>query len=174
MRVRTHCTRGIHHVYKPGISSCYPSALSPSSWIPSISPMPLERSDAILDLSDPNIALGLHKRRPTERLLENGDPLACKKGRRAQASTGVMVSDGSVDKDKLKPSLISPLMPLSSQLTGPTDSAEDSNDAVIVVDDSNEEGSEMEVTDKDNDAKLSMCLTTLDYIHQLISELARL
>ena len=41
--------------------------------------MPLKRSDAILDLSDPNIVLGPCKRHPTERLLENGDPLVCKK-----------------------------------------------------------------------------------------------
>jgi len=50
--------------------------------------MPLERSDAFLDLSDPNIVLGPRKRRPTERLLENGDPLACKRVR-----TDMAVSD---------------------------------------------------------------------------------
>src|SRR5260221_5075309 len=43
--------------------------------------MPLERSDAILDLSDPNIVMGPRKRRPTERLLDNGDPLVRKKAR---------------------------------------------------------------------------------------------
>ena len=90
-------------------------------------------------------------------------------------STNVTVSNGSADTDKLKPSLTSPLIPSSSQLTGPTDSTEDTNDKAIKVDDdSDNEGSEMEATDEDDDAKLSMCLTTLDYIGQLISELARL
>jgi len=41
--------------------------------------MPLQRSDAILNLSDPNIVLRPCKRRPTECLLENWDPLASKK-----------------------------------------------------------------------------------------------
>jgi len=124
--------------------------------------MPLERSDAILDLSDPNIVLGQRKRRPTERLLENGDPLACKKGRKVLISTDVTVSDGSADTDKLKPSSTSPSIPSSSQSTGPTDSAEDTNDEAIEVDDDgDDEGSEMEATDEDDDAELSTCLTTL-------------
>ena len=41
--------------------------------------MPLERTDAILDLSDPSIVIGPRKRHPTERLLENGDPLVYKR-----------------------------------------------------------------------------------------------
>jgi hypothetical protein len=135
--------------------------------------MLLERSDAILDLSDPNIVLGPCKCRPTEHLLENGDPLACKKGRKVLTSTDVTVSDGSADTDKLKPSLTSPSIPSSSQSTGPTDSAKDTNDKAIEVDDdSDDEGSKMEATNEDDDAKLSTCLTTLDYIGQLISELA--
>jgi hypothetical protein len=104
--------------------------------------MPLERSDAILDLSDPNIVLGPRKCRPTEHLLDNGDPLACKKGRRVHISTGVTVSDDSVNRDKLRPSSASPSMPPSSQLTTLTDSAEDSHDKVIAVGDSDKEGSE--------------------------------
>ena len=44
-----------------------------------ITPIPLERSDIILDLSDPNLAVGPRKRRPTERVLENGGPLVRKK-----------------------------------------------------------------------------------------------
>jgi hypothetical protein len=115
--------------------------------------MPLERSNAILDLSNPNIVLGPRKHRPTERLLDNRDPLACKKGRR------VTVSDDSVNRDKLRPSSASPSMPPSSQSTALTDSAEDSHDKAIVVGDSNKEGSERcesEVTDEDDDAELGM------------------
>jgi hypothetical protein len=122
--------------------------------------MPLQRSDAILDLSDPDIILGPRKRHPTKRLLENGDPLACKKARRNQAS----IADVS-DKEKL--SLCS--MPLSSHpidtmppptlSTCPTNDTESGNDEAsdgvqaIVVNNSNEE----EATDKDDDAELGMC-----------------
>jgi hypothetical protein len=137
--------------------------------------MVLERSDAILNLSDPNIVLGPCKYHPTKCLLENRDPLACKKGRKVLTSTDVTVSDGSVDTDKLKPSSTSPSIPSSSQSTSPTNSTEDTNnEAIEVDDDSNDEGSEMEATDEDDDAELSTCLTTLDYIGQLISELAQL
>jgi hypothetical protein len=61
--------------------------------------MPLERSDAALDLSDPNVILGPRKRRPTERVLENGDPLACKRARHAKESTAVTVSNARTDKE---------------------------------------------------------------------------
>ena len=61
--------------------------------------MPLERSDAALDLSDPNVILGPHKRHPTERVLENGDPLACKRARQAKESTAVTVSNARTDKE---------------------------------------------------------------------------
>lgn len=61
--------------------------------------MPLERSDAFLDLSDPNIVLGPRKRRATECLLENGDPLAYKKNKADHVSTGMTVSSASADKD---------------------------------------------------------------------------
>jgi hypothetical protein len=119
--------------------------------------MPLERSDAIHDLSDPNIILGPCKRHLTERVLENGDPLACKKGRKVRVST----ADVLADKEKLTVDT----MPQLSQLTRPTDSTESgdnqpdqASDGVwaIVVDDSDDEGSdEREVTDEDDDAELS-------------------
>jgi hypothetical protein len=126
--------------------------------------MPLERCDAIPDLSDPNIILGPRKHCPTECVLENGDPLACKKGRRAHAST----ADVSADKEGL---------------TIDTDSAESSDDQasggiqVIVVDYSNDEGSkEREVTDEDedNNAELGTWSDTQEIIRQLIDKLVRL
>jgi hypothetical protein len=53
-----------------------------------ISSMSLQRSEAIPDLlSDPNIVQGPRKRRPTERVLENGDPLARKKAKVPSVST---------------------------------------------------------------------------------------
>jgi len=61
---------------------------------------PLKRSDALLNLSDPNIILGPHKRCATEHLLENGDLLAWKKKKVDNASTGMTVSSASTDKDK--------------------------------------------------------------------------
>ena len=126
--------------------------------------MPLERSYAILDLSDPNIVLGPRKRRPTERVLENGDPLA-KKARNMHASTSVTVNDvadASADKGKRTLSTMPPAPP-SSQSTHPTDSAESSDDQdsdrvqAIVVDDDDKKGSdEGDVTDEDDDAELGM------------------
>ena len=121
--------------------------------------MPLERSDAIPDLSDPNIVLGPCKRHPTEHVLENGDLLACKKGRKVYTSTADVLA---ADKERLTVDT----MPQSSQLTRPTDSTESgdnqsdqASDSIqaIVVDDSDDEGSdEREVTDESNDAELSM------------------
>ena len=143
-------------------------------------PMPLERSDAIPNLSDPNIVLGPRKRRPTERLLENGDPLVCKKARR----------NSNKEKHTL-PSMPPPTHPmhtvpnprwatLSSEsmlpLTHPLcttpnrqaiDHTESSDDGTsdgaqaIVVEDSddmnNDWGSdEGETTDEDDDAELGM------------------
>ena len=61
------------------------------SCIPNPPTMPLERSDALLDLSDPNIVLGPCKHCATECLLENGNPLAYKKSK--------AVSSASADKD---------------------------------------------------------------------------
>jgi len=66
--------------------------------------MLLERLDALLDLSDPNIVLGPHKCRATEHLLENGNPLAYKKSK--------AVSSASADKDN-HTSLLSLMPPLT-------------------------------------------------------------
>jgi hypothetical protein len=132
-------------------------------------PLPLERSDAILDISDPNIILGPYKHRPTEHLLENGDPFASKKVR-MHMSTTVAVSK-SLSSMPLSDCLI--LMPLSSPSTYPTDSAESNDDqssdsaqAIMVDDDSNEEGSdnsdEGQATEEDDDAELGMWFNILD------------
>jgi len=51
--------------------------------------MLLERSDAFLELSDPNIILGPYKCHPTEHVLENGDPLTHKRARNMDVSTDV-------------------------------------------------------------------------------------
>ena len=74
--------------------------------------MPLERCDAILDLSDPNIVLGPRKRRATERLLENGDPLAWKK-KKMDLSTDATVSNAHADEGGHTSSLVSPQAPLA-------------------------------------------------------------
>jgi hypothetical protein len=124
--------------------------------------MPLERCDAIPDLSDPNIVLGPRKRRPTKRVLENGDLLACKKGR-AHAST----ADVSADKEGL---------------TIDTDGTESSDDQAsggiqaIVVDNSDDEGSEEREVDEDedDDAELGTWSDTQEIIRQLIDKLVRL
>jgi len=60
-------------------------------------PMPLEQSNALLNLSDPNIIIGPHKHHATERLLENGNPLVWKKNK--AVPTGMTVSSASADKD---------------------------------------------------------------------------
>ena len=110
--------------------------------------MPLERSDAILDLSDPNIVLGPRKRCPTERLLENGDPQACKKMRLDHLSTSVTVSTACADKGDLTLPLMPPLTHPTHPAPGPrpaTDHTEGSDDKhsngaqAIIVEDSNEE-----------------------------------
>jgi len=132
--------------------------------------MPLERSNAIPDLSDPNIVLGPRKRRPTERILENGDPLTYKKAKK----DNVIISHACVDKGNCTSSL----MPLPTHLThtvphamGAADNAEHNNDRsstgalgnkVIMVEDSDGEeddwGSDKEATtDEDDDAELGTC-----------------
>ena len=133
--------------------------------------MPLERSDAILDLSDPNLVLGPRKRRATERVLKNGDPLAKKKqnDNMSPGNTGTIVSNASVDKGKHTPSLI----PVPAQLThailhakGATNNTKGSGtrtsggaQAIIV-----EDGNNGATTDKDDDAELGMFSITLVYI----------
>jgi hypothetical protein len=139
--------------------------------------MPLERSDAILDLSDPHLILGPHKHRPTERLHENGDPLACKKKRKVNVSppgdAGISVSNAcadSADKGKhisspvLPPTQLAHIAPNPSQATNHTERSNlgTSNGAwAIVVDDSDEdeidERSDGGVTEEDDDAELGMC-----------------
>ena len=126
-------------------------------------PLPLERSDAILDLSDPNIVLGPCKHHPTERLLENGDPLACKK---ARTDMSTAMADLAVSRSSsISRSVHTTPMPSSSPLTCSTDPAQSSDDQssdgaqVIMVDDnSDEEGSddsnEGEVTEEDDEAEL--------------------
>ena len=81
--------------------------------------MPLERSDAIVNLSDPTMVVGPCKRRPTERLLENGDPLTCK---RARNSAAVTVRNASTDKENWSSSPMPPptRMPPSAHLAHPT------------------------------------------------------
>ena len=138
--------------------------------------MPLERHNAVLDLSDPNIVLGPRKRRATERLLENGDPLALKKKRSDQVSpgdAGMTVSNASAGSaDKGKHTL--PPRPLSTQLTHTMPRAREAtnngesngngtSDAAraIVI----EDGDEGVTTDEDDDAELGVCSTTSVYLH---------
>ena len=66
------------------------TTLNPFSAISSpLPPMPLDQSDACLDLSDPNIVLGPCKCHPTEHLLKNGDLLFQKKVRKVSAAVAV-------------------------------------------------------------------------------------
>jgi len=102
--------------------------------------MPLKRSDAFLELSDPNIILGPHKHHSTECVLGNGDPLACKRARNVDVSTDVStattVSNASRDKENHRLSLMAPLTHLthttspltSSQSTCSTNSTKSGND----------------------------------------------
>jgi hypothetical protein len=110
--------------------------------------MPLDRSDPLLDLSDPAIILGPQKCCPTECVLENGDPLVCKKARKMDAST--------VEKPESLTHLIH-TTPLPSQsidsTEGDCDQSSDGTQA-IVIDDSNERSNRGEVTDEDDDAEL--------------------
>ena len=113
--------------------------------------MPLQRSDAILDLSDPNIVLGPRKRCPTERLLENGDPLVCKKAKHSLPSVPTPT-----------PLMLVDTIPNPGQTTDQTKSSDDGasgEDQAIMVEDSDEaesngEGVEGETTDEDEDAGL--------------------
>lgn len=138
-------------------------------------PMPLERSDAILDLSDPNIVVGPRKHRPTKRLLENGDPQVCKKMRLDHLSTSMTVSTASADKGDLTLPLMPPLTHPTHPAPGPrpaTDCTEGSDDKhsdgaqAIVVEDSDKEESdegsdEGTTTEEDDDAELGACSINL-------------
>ena len=123
--------------------------------------MPLQRSDAIANLSDPNIILGPRKRRPTKRLLENGDPLVYKKAK-----------DNSIKENYTPSSMPTPThlahtVPNPERTTADAASSDysderSSNDVqAIMVDDCDEAGSdgetiEGEPTDEDDDTELGM------------------
>jgi hypothetical protein len=117
----------------------------------SVALMPLQRSDMILNLSDPNIVLEPHKHCPTECLLKNGDLLVCKKAKHSLPS---MLT--------LTPPTPANTIPNPRQTTDQTESSDDSasgEDQAIVVEDSdkaesNREGVEGETTDEDDNAEL--------------------
>jgi hypothetical protein len=127
--------------------------------------MPLERSYAVSDLSNPDIVLGPRKRRPTERLLENGDPLVCKKKKVVHALSSMPPPAHPTDT-----------APNPGQTTGRTESGDDrasNGTQVITVDseegdeeggDEEEGGSDKEAsTDEDDDAELGAC-SVLQYL----------
>ena len=139
--------------------------------------MLLERSDAILDLSDPNVVLGPRKRRPTERLLGNGDPLVCKKKKKDQGdvSTGVTVSSATDNGNHILSSMPLPLPPsLMNQAHTALNMGQNTNHTqshgaqAIVVDDDDEESLESNgddedkgaTTEEDDDAELCTCPST--------------
>ena len=104
--------------------------------------MPLDRYDAIPDISDPSIIIGPRKCHQTERVLENGDPLTYKRARKTHVSTPVTATNASrpsADKENLT------MLTLSSM---PQSTCPDSNEG------GDERGGE--VTDEDEDAELSM------------------
>jgi hypothetical protein len=121
--------------------------------------MPLQRSDAITDLSDPYIILGPRKCHPTERLLENGDPLIYKKAR-----------DNSIKENYTSSSMPTPthlthIVPNPERTTTDAVSSDCSDERTsddtqaIMVDDNDEAGSdretvEGETTDKNDDTEL--------------------
>jgi len=115
--------------------------------------MPLKRSNAILDLSDPNLVLGPRKHRPTECLLENRDLLVCKKARNN--------SNKEAHTLLLMPPPTHPMhtMPNPGQATNRAESSD--NKTAIVVEDSDEAESDVgsdagETTDEDDKAELGM------------------
>ena len=139
--------------------------------------MLLERSDAILDLSDPNVVLRPRKRCPTERLLGNRDPLVCKKKKKDQGdvSTGVTVSSATDNRNHILSSMLPPPPPpLTNQAHTTLNVGQNTNHAqshgaqAIVVDDDEEESLESDgddedegaTTEEDDDAELCMCPST--------------
>ena len=135
--------------------------------------MLLERSDAILDLSDPNVVLGPHKRRPTECLLGNGDPLVCKKKKKDQGdvSTGMTVSSATDNGNHI---LSSMPPPLTNQAHTALNAGQNTNHAqshgaqAMMVDNDEEESLESDgdnedegaTTKEDDNAELCMCPST--------------
>ena len=139
--------------------------------------MLLERSDAILDLSDPNIILGPCKHHCTECLLGNRDPLVCKKKKKDQGdvSTGMMVSSATDNRNHILSSMPPPpLLPLMNQAHTALNAGQNTNHTqshgaqAIVVDDNEEESLESNgddedegaTTEEDNDAELCTCPST--------------
>jgi len=104
-------------------------------------------------------------------MLENGDPLACKRARKVHVSTAETLTNASRDKENHgdRSSSMAPLTQLTRQ-SHPTNSTESGNDQTsdgaqaIVLEDSDEEGSNEEgdggdsgeATDEDDDAELGM------------------
>jgi hypothetical protein len=130
--------------------------------------MPLDRTDAILDLSDPNIVVGPRKRHTTKHVLENGDPLAHKKVRKESAAVTVS-SDAPSHMENPTVSSMPPPTESTPRPTRPTlatrpsnmhaavsadsdEGASESSDGAraIVVEDSDENAA----TDEDDDAEL--------------------
>ena len=152
--------------------------------------MQLERSDAFLDLSDPNIVVGPRKRRPTERLLENGDPLACKKVKKHAKDLENMEKHTPLSMPPPTPVADATLAGQARQTMhsaeSTVDRARDEAEAIVVEDTDEENHSankggvqnddvdEGETTDEDDDSELGMCSITLIYIHRLIGHLVRL
>lgn len=143
--------------------------------------MPLERSDALPELTDPNIIVGPRKRRPTERLLENGDPLAHKKARTVLKDSKNM--EKHTPSSILPPTHVAHAMPATlarqtpHSAEGAVDRVMDPDDpeAIVVEDtdeedncgaDSDEGGTQNDegTTDEDDDAELGMFSITLIYI----------
>jgi len=135
---------------------------------------PLEQSDALLNLSDPNIILGPCKHCATECLLENGDPLAWKKKKTDNVSTGMTVSGASTDMDKLDNHTLSsmplPTHPIhttpdprqaTSSVEGCDDRASKRAQVIEVEDSSEEESDEGASTEEDDDVELGMCCLIL-------------
>jgi hypothetical protein len=117
--------------------------------------MPLKRSDAIANLSDPNIIIGPRKRRPTERVLENGDPLVLKKARN---------ESNLIPSPPTRPThtMPNPTNHAESSDCGDNTTSDDSQAIVVEDTDDADEGKsdgetvEGEMTDEDDDAELGM------------------
>ena len=154
-------------------STCLRSSISvpvPPADIPS---MPLERSYAIADLTDPNIVVGTRKCRPTECLIENGDPLAHKKARKVLKDLENMEKHTALSMPP--PTRVAHAMPAlparqTTQSTeGVVDRVPDPAGAIVVADtDDEENGSadegstrivriDEETTEEDDNTKLGMC-----------------
>jgi len=139
--------------------------------------MPLERSNALPDLSDPNIIIGPWKRQPTECLLENRDPLACKKVKKNLKDLENVEKHTLLSMPPPAPTHVAHAMP-AMQAMQATHSAESTNDRVcdeveaIMVEDTDkekthgaDEGSvqddEGATTNEDDNSEMRMCPITL-------------